>query len=64
MAEPKTIYCPCCKRKVTYYDGKQSANPIGKCRKCNRLVAYNIEKDEVSIKRVPKRDQASGMRFY
>lgn len=64
MAEPKTIYCPWCKRKVTHYDGKQTANPIGKCRKCNRLVTYNIEKDEVSIKRVPKRDQASGMRFY
>lgn len=64
MENPKKIYCPRCKRKTMEYDGRSTINPIAKCRKCQKLVVYDIEKDEVYIKDVPKRDQASGMRFY
>lgn len=64
MAEPKTIYCPWCKRKVTHYDGKQTINPRGKCRKCGKLVIYDIEKDETIVKKIPKRDQGSGMMIW
>lgn len=64
MAEAKTIYCPQCGRMACHYDGKQSNNPKAKCKKCRKLVVYNIEKDEVYTKDAPKRNQASGMRFY
>lgn len=64
MAEPKTIYCPRCGRIVCHYNGQQTINPIGKCKKCGKLVVYNIEQDEVSVANVPKRKQSSGMRFY
>lgn len=64
MAKPKTIYCPYCGSVACHYDGKQSNNPMAKCKKCKKLVIYDVEKDEIYIKDVPKRDQASGMRFY
>lgn len=63
MAEPKTIYCPRCGRATCHYDGRQTINPIGKCKKCHKLVVYDIEKDEVVMKNIPKRDCSSGMRF-
>lgn len=46
------------------YDGKTHMNLSKKCNKCNKLVVYNSEKDEITLKKVPGRDQASGMRFY
>lgn len=64
MREPKTIYCPRCGRKIMSYDGKTHMNLSKKCNKCNKLVVYNTEKDEITLKKVPGRDQASGMRFY
>lgn len=64
MAEAKTIYCPRCKRKVATYDGKGEINKIAKCKKCKKLVVYNIEKDEVTMKDIPERECSSGMRFY
>lgn len=64
MAEPKTIYCPRCGRVACHYDGKQVANPIGKCKKCNRLVLYDIETGETKLKQLPVRNTSSGMRFY
>lgn len=64
MEEPKTIYCPRCGRAVCRYDGKQKNYPKAKCKRCGKLVVYNVEKDEIFIKDVPKRTQASGMRFY
>lgn len=64
MAEVKTIYCPCCGHRVTKYDGKQSTNPSGKCKKCGKLVVYHVDTGETVLKDVPKRTQGSGMRFY
>lgn len=64
MAEPKTIYCPRCHRTVCHYDGRQTINPRGKCKKCKKLVVYDIENDSVAIKAIPERDQGSGKVIY
>lgn len=60
----KTIYCPRCKRKAMTYDGRTRMNLHAKCKKCKKLVVYYPAEDQVYIKDVPGRDQASGMRFY
>lgn len=60
----KPIYCPRCGRVACHYDGRQTINPKGKCKKCQKLVVYDIEKDEAVIKDFPTRTQASGTRFY
>lgn len=64
MAEPKTIYCPKCGRKVATWDGRQTINIVKKCNKCNKLVIFNIEKQKTEIKEIPPRTSSSGMRFY
>lgn len=64
MAESKTIYCPRCGRKAAFYDGRTTINPIARCRKCNKLVIYNVAKGAVTMKAVPERNCSSGMRFY
>lgn len=64
MAEAKVIYCPLCKHRVMKYDGKGTINLMAECRKCKKLVVYDIEHDEISTKRVPQRETSSGMRFY
>lgn len=64
MAEPKTIYCPNCGRKVGVHDGRSTNNISVKCKKCNKLVVYFTEKDATIIRALPERNTASGMRFY
>lgn len=64
MAEPKTIYCPKCGRKVCTWDGKSTIHPMAKCKKCNKIVVYRIDTGETEMKVAPKRTQGSGMRFY
>ena len=64
MAEPKTIYCPKCGRKVATWDGRSTINISVKCNKCNKLVVYDIENEKVKIKEIPQRTTSSGMRFY
>lgn len=64
MAEPKTIYCPKCGRVVCHYDGRQTINPRGKCKKCGKLAVYHIDTDEVELKPVPQRNCSSGRAFY
>lgn len=63
MAEPKTIYCPKCGRQVAHYDGKQTINPRGKCKKCKHVVVYDIKKDDRFIEKIPQRHCSSGMTF-
>lgn len=60
----KTIYCPSCKRKVFSFDGRGSINIRGKCKKCNRLVVYHIETDEVTMHSLPTRTCSSGKTIY
>ena len=64
MAEPKTIYCPKCGRKVATWDGRSTINISAKCKKCNKLVVYNVENEKTEIKAIPPRTTSSGMRFY
>lgn len=63
MAEPKTIYCPRCGRVACHYDGKQTINPRGRCKKCRKLVIYHIDTGETEIMPVQKRNTSSGMTF-
>jgi endogenous inhibitor of DNA gyrase (YacG/DUF329 family) len=64
MAEPKTVYCPICNRKVTKWDGKSSINPMGKCTNCGKIIVYKIETEEIEIKAPKERMTSSGVRFY
>lgn len=64
MAEPKTIYCPNCFRKVATYDGRSTMNINVNCKKCRKRIIYYSVKDIVEIKDIPKRETSSGMRFY
>lgn len=64
MAEPKTIYCPGCGRKVGIYDGRSTINHITRCRKCNKHVIYDINTGKIEMKNIPPRNTSSGMTFY
>ena len=64
MAEPKTIYCPKCGRKVATWDGHSANNISVKCKKCNKLVVYDVENEKAEIKEIPQRTTSGGMRFY
>lgn len=65
MAEPRTIYCPMCQRRVAQWDGKSTINPIiGNCKNCNKRVVYDVISEEVTIKNKPIRATSSGMTFY
>lgn len=64
MAEPKTIYCPMCKRRVTQWDGKSTINPLARCRKCNVMVIYDIQNENTKITDKPVRNQSIGLTFY
>ena len=64
MAEPKTIYCPKCGRKVATLDGRSTNNMSVKCKKCNKLVVDDVENEKSEIKTIPQRTTSGGMRFY
>ena len=64
MAEPKTIYCPKCGRKVATWDGYSTNYISVTCKKCNKLVVYIVENEKAEIKEIPQRSTSSGMRFY
>lgn len=64
MAEPKTIYCPKCGRKVATYDGRQTINPIGKCKKCNKLVEYNIMSRKTFFRKNIEMTSSAGKTFF
>ena len=64
MAGPKTIYCPKCGRKVAIWDGRSTNNISVKCKKCNKLVVYDVENEKAEVKEIPQRTTSSGMRFY
>ena len=64
MAEPKTIYCPNCGRKVGMYDGRSTINFITNCRKCYKRVIYHVDTKKTEIKDIPPRNCSSGLTFY
>lgn len=63
MSEPKTIYCPRCKRRVAQWNGKSTIDIISKCKKCNIRVIYRIETGITEKKEIPPRAQSSGINF-
>ena len=64
MSEPKTIYCSKCGRKVATLDGRSTINISVRCKKCDKLVVYDVENEKTRIKEIPQRETSSGMRFY
>lgn len=62
--EEKIIYCPSCGRRVAKYDGKSTINVIAKCKKCQKLVVYNIETGKIKLSKIPERNCSSGMIMY
>ena len=64
MAEPKTIYCSKCGRKAATLDGRSTINISVRCKKCDKLVVYDVENEKTIIKEIPKRTTSSGMIFY
>lgn len=62
--ERKPIICPRCLNQVGTYDGRSTINKIVKCKKCKKLVVYDIESGECELKPIPDRTSGSGMRFY
>ena len=62
--EAKTIYCPRCGRKVGTYDGKSTVHKIVKCKKCNKLVVYNVDTGKIKVTNIPERNCSSGIIKY
>lgn len=62
--EAKTIYCPRCGRKVGTYDGKSTVHKTIKCKKCNKLVVYNVDTGKTKVTKLPERNCSSGMIKY
>ena len=63
MAEPKTIYCPRCGRKVATWDGRSSMNISVNCKKCRKRVVYNVDTGTTELKKILQRTTSSGMTF-
>lgn len=64
MANPKTIYCPSCGRRVATYDGRSTMNVVAKCKKCQKRIVYYADTGETELKSIPQRATGSGMTFY
>lgn len=64
MAEPKTIYCPRCRHKVSQWDGRSTINVIAHCKNCRRRVVYHVDTGITESKPIPPRVSSSGMTFY
>ena len=63
MAEPKTIYCPRCGRKVGIWDGKSTMDLYFRCKKCKKQVVYHSCNGVLEMKKLPQRNTSSGMSF-
>ena len=63
MAEPKTIYCPRCGRKVGIWDGKSTMDIHFRCKKCKKQVVYHSCNGVLEMKKLPQRNTSSGMSF-
>lgn len=64
MANPKTIYCPRCGRRVATYDGRSTINVVAKCKKCQKRIVYYVDTGETELKPILPRATGSGMTFY
>lgn len=64
MAEPKRIYCPRCKRRVSKWDGRSSMNVIANCKRCKKRVVFYVNSQETKVTEIPQRNTSSGLVFY
>ena len=62
--KPRAIICPQCLKRVGVHDGRTTINPSAQCKKCKKLVVYDIKSGKCELKTIPERLQGSGMRFY
>ena len=46
MPEPKTIYCSKCGRKVATWNKRSTINISVRCKKCDKLVVYDVENEK------------------
>lgn len=64
MGKSKKIYCPSCGRKVMTYDGRIHNNLSVLCVRCDKLVTYFFETEEIKLSDKPQRCTSSGVRYY
>lgn len=59
-----SIMCPNCKKFLTKADKRDPRIHKLACNHCRKLILFIPASDYRKIKMIPKRTQASGMRFY
>ena len=64
MAEPRTIYCPKCGRKVATWDGRSSINVATNCKLCKKRVVFYVDTMKTELKDIPIRAGSSGKVLY
>lgn len=67
MAEKKRfkkICCPICGRGVAKWDGKSTIPISVNCKRCEKRIIFDPEKQETIAKEIPERPFGSGLRFY
>lgn len=57
------IFCPHCKKRVAYWDGKSTSNVVAKCMTCRKQVVYYVDTGETKRIDAPKRRSSSGVSF-
>ena len=59
------IVCPICHKFIADINPKFSNNKIYvKCRECDKLIVFDKNTCNATVKDVPLRNSSSGMRFY
>ena len=64
IRKAKPIHCPKCNKKVAMYDGRRTTTQLAKCKKCDRLVVYDVDTDTTKTAKIPERGCSSGMIKY
>lgn len=62
--ELKNIYCPKCKRKVMTHDNWGTIPIYARCKKCNKVVCYDPNTHQTTIKKIPPRNTSNSGRIY
>lgn len=60
----KNIYCPICGRKVMKHDSWGTIPIYAKCNKCNKVVCYEPNTNQVTVKNIPPRNTSNSGRIY
>lgn len=60
----KNIYCPICGRKVMKHDGWGTIPIYAKCNECYKVVCYEPNTNQVTVKKIPPRNTSNSGRIY